>query len=62
VERDARYVEAAVRRWQRATGKDAVHAETGESFDAFTNRMNEINSSEVGKEGLTSRSSRVASS
>ena len=29
------YVDAAIRRWQAFTGKDAVHAEVGRSFDAI---------------------------
>jgi hypothetical protein len=28
------YVEVAIRRWQKRTGKDAIHAETGETFFA----------------------------
>jgi DNA modification methylase len=41
VELDAHYVEVAIRRWQRATGQNAVHLETGETFDSFTTRMEE---------------------
>lgn len=33
-ELDPAYVDVAVRRWQKATGKDAVHVLTGETFDA----------------------------
>ena len=29
------YVDAAVRRWQAFTGRDAIHAETGSTFDAL---------------------------
>jgi len=32
IELDPLYVDVAIRRWQRATGKDAVHVESGESF------------------------------
>jgi DNA modification methylase len=35
MELDPRYVDTAVRRWQRLTGKQAVHATTGQSFDDF---------------------------
>ena len=38
VEIDSAYVEVAIRRWQRRTGKDAVHATTGETFDALCER------------------------
>ena len=31
---DPTYVDVAVRRWQRVTGRDAVHTATGETFDA----------------------------
>ncbi len=34
VELDPAYVDVAIRRWQKATGKAAVHAQTGQSFDA----------------------------
>lgn len=34
IELDPRYVDTAVRRWQRLTGKTAIHAGTGLSFDA----------------------------
>jgi DNA modification methylase len=33
VEIEPRFVDAAVRRWQRYAGKDAVHHETGRTFD-----------------------------
>jgi DNA modification methylase len=39
IELDPGYVEIAIRRWQKLTGKDAVHAETGETFDDFRRRM-----------------------
>ncbi|HAP49013.1 MAG TPA: hypothetical protein DCR30_17020, partial [Afipia sp.] len=38
VELDPGYVDAAIRRWQKRTGKDAVHAVTGETFDAIYER------------------------
>lgn len=34
IELDPRYVDTAVRRWQRLTGRAAVHASTGEAFDS----------------------------
>ena len=33
VEIDPLYVDVALRRWQKMTGKDAVHAESGQTFD-----------------------------
>ncbi len=33
VELEPRYVDVAIRRWQEFTGKDAIHAETGLTFD-----------------------------
>lgn len=38
VELDPVYVDAAIRRWQKRTGKNAVHAVTGETFDAVAER------------------------
>jgi len=35
MELDPRYVDAAIRRWQRFTGDSAIHATTGERFDDF---------------------------
>jgi DNA modification methylase len=35
VELDPAYVDVTIRRWQKRTGKDAVHAVTGETFDAI---------------------------
>ena len=39
VELDPGYVDAAIRRWQKRTGKDAVHAASGETFDAIYERI-----------------------
>ena len=36
---DPLYVDVAVRRWQRKTRRDALHAETGECFDDRANRL-----------------------
>jgi DNA modification methylase len=33
IELDPLYVDVAIRRWQAMTGKQAIHAETGETFD-----------------------------
>jgi DNA modification methylase len=33
IELDPKYVDTAVRRWQRLTGKKAIHADTGSTFD-----------------------------
>jgi DNA modification methylase len=34
IELDPRYVDVTIKRWQRATGKQAIHAETGKPFMA----------------------------
>ena len=39
VDLDPLYVDVAVRRWQRKTRRDAVHAETGECFDDRAKRL-----------------------
>jgi tRNA/tmRNA/rRNA uracil-C5-methylase (TrmA/RlmC/RlmD family) len=36
IEIEPRYVDVAIRRWQAFTRKDAVHAETGGTFDELT--------------------------
>jgi DNA modification methylase len=38
VELDPLYVDVAIRRWQNATGRDAVLLETGEPFNALAQR------------------------
>ena len=38
IERDPVYVDAAIRRWQKRTGKSAVYAVTGKTFDAIAER------------------------
>jgi DNA modification methylase len=38
VEPNPAYVDVAIRRWQKRTGKDAVHAATGETFDVIAER------------------------
>jgi hypothetical protein len=37
MEIDPRYVDVAIRRWQAFTRRDAVHAETGTTFNQLTN-------------------------
>jgi hypothetical protein len=39
VELDPLYVDVAVRRWQNATGREAVRLETGESFNSLAQRL-----------------------
>jgi DNA modification methylase len=39
MELDARYVDVAIRRWQKHTGDRAIHAETGEPFDERAAQM-----------------------
>lgn len=34
IELDPRYVDVAIRRWQKHTGHDAVHAASGKTFQA----------------------------
>jgi DNA modification methylase len=38
VELDPRYIDVAIRRWQKATGRDAVHVGTGRNYDDLANR------------------------
>ncbi|MGE3155420.1 MAG: site-specific DNA-methyltransferase [Xanthobacteraceae bacterium] len=40
VEIDPRYVDTAIRRWQRLTGKDAVLESTGQTFDELASARN----------------------
>jgi DNA modification methylase len=42
VELDPGYVEVAVRRWQKMTGKSATHPVTGEFFDDYVERVGKI--------------------
>jgi hypothetical protein len=43
VEIDPRYVDVAIRRWQAFTGRDALHAETGLTFEAMTDSRRSMN-------------------
>ena len=36
IELDPAYVDVAIRRWQEMTGENAVHAVTGQTFDAHS--------------------------
>jgi DNA modification methylase len=36
IELSPKYVDTAIRRWQRRTGQDAIHTATGQSFDLLT--------------------------
>jgi DNA modification methylase len=42
MEVEARYVDVAVRRWQAFTGKDAVEAESGQTFDQLAERAGAV--------------------
>ncbi|MDR6305813.1 DNA modification methylase [Nitrobacter vulgaris] len=46
IEVEPRYVDVAVRRWQAFTGKDAVDAETGLTFNEFAERAGAASGSE----------------
>jgi DNA modification methylase len=39
MELDSRYIDVAIRRWQKHTGDHAIHAESGKSFDELTALM-----------------------
>jgi len=52
VEIDPLYVDVAVRRWQNATGKDAVFADTGEIFNERADRMRTAAATTVGVGGI----------
>ena len=41
VELEPGYVAVTIRRWQKVTGRDAVHAVTGETFNAYMERIQE---------------------
>jgi len=42
IELDPRYVDVAIRRWQKLTGKDAIHVDTGMRFDDAGGRPDEL--------------------
>lgn len=48
IELDPLYVDVAIRRWQAMTGQQAVHAETGETFDARSALAETANTTEAG--------------
>ena len=41
LEIDPRYVDVAIRRWQAFTGRDAIHSETGQTFDEMAGSRND---------------------
>jgi DNA modification methylase len=44
IEIDPVYIDVAIRRWQALTGKDAIHSETGRTFDEATaDQVNDCN-------------------
>lgn len=43
IELDPLYVDTAIRRWQRFTGANAIHAVTGKSFDELAGEMEAAN-------------------
>jgi len=47
VELDPIYVDAAIRRWQKRTGKEAVHAVSGETFDTIYERAVSVAASDA---------------
>ncbi len=42
IELDPRYVDTAVRRWQRLTGLHATHATSGDCFDDVCDRTQQL--------------------
>jgi DNA modification methylase len=42
LEIDPRYVDVAIRRWQAFTGRDALHAETGLTFEAMADSRRDV--------------------
>lgn len=47
IELDPLYVDVAIRRWQEMTGKSAVHATTGETFDERARAGNTLSETEI---------------
>jgi DNA modification methylase len=56
VELDPLYVDVAVRRWQIATGKDAVFADTGEIFNERSDQVRKATAIAAGTDGIESAS------
>lgn len=52
IEIDPLYVDVAVRRWQKATGRDAVLKETGETFESIAERVKVTHASAPSPEGV----------
>jgi len=42
LELDPRYVDTAIRRWQRLTGGHAVHVASGKTFDEIASGSQEV--------------------
>jgi DNA modification methylase len=42
IELNPAYVDVAVKRWQDFTGQDAIHAETGKTFDGMVASKSKI--------------------
>jgi DNA modification methylase len=43
IEIDPRYVDVAIRRWQKYTGESAIHAKSGKQFDEISSSPEEVN-------------------
>jgi hypothetical protein len=54
VELDPLYVDVAVRRWQIATGKDAVFVDTGEIFNERSDRVRKAAAIAAGTDAIES--------
>ena len=57
MEAEPRYVDVAVRRWQAFTGKDAVEAESGQTFDQLAERAGAAQDRSPGPKGDQSETS-----
>jgi DNA modification methylase len=44
IEINPRFVDLSVRRWQALTGRDTVHAESGQTFDEIAERQSQADS------------------
>ena len=51
IELDPQYVDVAVRRWQAATGRHALHAETGKTFEVLEEERRAANDNLLTAEG-----------
>jgi len=55
IELDPRYVDVAVRRWQEATGEQAILAETGERFEQVADRRTRVDRLHADHDGSAGR-------